>query len=258
MPTSYIKKLSKEGRGTVPELEKKWDKAEDLADTQDQGDNYAYRTAIFKNLVGAAARINAYAPQPGSSMGQVSKGWPTVAQDNNYLDSLVESGQFTREEVDNAWAAAKKKANEAADENPNIVPSYAYTTAIFQDILGIKNRDPSSPPATTAALKIKASIRLSAATKEQAKTLADLIVKLFSSKGHTAKIKENKLLNRQLKGPAGGTHFSIETTASYGDAVDLIEMAGWVHSDTKRDWRKRGAPTVGIGRTAEGSQLWLS
>jgi hypothetical protein len=159
MPTSYIKKLSKEGKGSVPALEKKWDKAEDLADKQGQGDNYAYRTAIFKNLnhikSGAAARLAAYAPQPNTQQGQPSKGWQIVA-DNNYLDSLVESGKFTREEVDNAWSQAKKQATKQADANPNIVPSYAYTTAIFQDILGIKQK----------AMKIGAAARLRATDKK--------------------------------------------------------------------------------------------
>lgn len=54
MPTDYIKKLSKEGHGSVAELERKWDEAKDAAEKQGQGDNFAYRTSIFKNMVGAA------------------------------------------------------------------------------------------------------------------------------------------------------------------------------------------------------------
>lgn len=114
----------------------------------------------IKKVGAASKRLLAYQTQPGAQMGIPSKGWPTVAADNNYLDSLVETGQFTRKQVDEAWAAAKKKATEAADENPNIVPSYAYTTSIFQDLLGIKDRNPDEPPMETAALKIMAAHRL--------------------------------------------------------------------------------------------------
>lgn len=53
MPTPYLKKLSKEGKGSVPSLEKKWDKAGDLAKDAGQDDNYAYRTGILKKMVGA-------------------------------------------------------------------------------------------------------------------------------------------------------------------------------------------------------------
>lgn len=62
MPTNYIKKLSKEGKGTVPELEKDWDRAEKLADKQGKGDNYAYRTAIFKSLSGVESSADDMLP----------------------------------------------------------------------------------------------------------------------------------------------------------------------------------------------------
>ena len=50
MPTNFIRKLSKEGKGSVPSLEKKWDKAKEAAKKQGKGDNYAYITQIFKSL----------------------------------------------------------------------------------------------------------------------------------------------------------------------------------------------------------------
>lgn len=53
MPVPYLKKLSKEGKGSVPSLEKKWDDAGKIADKAGKGDNYAYRTGILKNMVGA-------------------------------------------------------------------------------------------------------------------------------------------------------------------------------------------------------------
>lgn len=65
MPTSYIKKLSKQGKGSVPALEKKWDKAKDAAAKHGHKDNYGYITEIFKNMahanleVGASLRLDA-------------------------------------------------------------------------------------------------------------------------------------------------------------------------------------------------------
>ena len=53
MPTPYIKKLSKEGKGTVKELEKKWDAAKQEAGP----DNYAVTTTIFKKMIGARSRL---------------------------------------------------------------------------------------------------------------------------------------------------------------------------------------------------------
>ncbi len=57
MPTPYIKKLAKQGKGMISELEKKWKKADKLATENGDGhkNDYAYRMKIFKNLVHAAS-----------------------------------------------------------------------------------------------------------------------------------------------------------------------------------------------------------
>lgn len=80
-----------------------------------------------------------------------------IGGDNAYLKSLVDSGKFTQQEVDDGWEKAKKVATKNADANPNIVPSYAYTTAIFQDLMGIKKADK-----TEARVKVNAAARLAA------------------------------------------------------------------------------------------------
>lgn len=54
MPTNYIKKLAKEGKGTVPALERKWEDAKDQAAKAGHKDNFAYITEIFQNMVGAS------------------------------------------------------------------------------------------------------------------------------------------------------------------------------------------------------------
>ena len=56
MPTDLIKKLASEGKGSVAELEKKWDKAKESASKSGKGTNYAYITHVFKNMVASAAQ----------------------------------------------------------------------------------------------------------------------------------------------------------------------------------------------------------
>jgi len=51
MPTPYIKKLAKQGKGTVAELEKKWDKAKEKAGEQGKVENFAYITSIFNKMI---------------------------------------------------------------------------------------------------------------------------------------------------------------------------------------------------------------
>lgn len=62
MPTPYIEKLSKEGKGSVESLEKKWDEAKSKAKEEGKADNYAYITSIFQNMIHAGTlpmKINA-------------------------------------------------------------------------------------------------------------------------------------------------------------------------------------------------------
>lgn len=60
MPTPYIKKLHKEGKGSISKLEKKWKEAEELAKKQGKGSNYAYITSIFKNMIHADLDLEAF------------------------------------------------------------------------------------------------------------------------------------------------------------------------------------------------------
>ncbi len=54
MPTPYIQKLSKEGKGSVSSLESKWAQAKAKAKKEGKGDNYAYITSIFQKMVHAS------------------------------------------------------------------------------------------------------------------------------------------------------------------------------------------------------------
>lgn len=52
MPTSYIMTLSRSGKGSVPELEKKWERAKSLAEEEGHAEDYAYITGIFNRMIG--------------------------------------------------------------------------------------------------------------------------------------------------------------------------------------------------------------
>lgn len=153
MPTAYIKKLAEQGKGTIAELERKWDEAKEAAKKAGHADEYDYITTIFQRL--------AHVSKASTSGGAEFNPKQVIGSENAYLESLVESGQFTQEQVDKAWAKAKKIAGDNAEANPNIVPSYAYTTSIFQNLLGIKK-------VAHAMMKVRAHQRLMAARKERA------------------------------------------------------------------------------------------
>lgn len=52
MPTAYVRTLAEKGKGTVQELEHKWDRAVDLAADQGHAEDYAYITGIFNRMIG--------------------------------------------------------------------------------------------------------------------------------------------------------------------------------------------------------------
>lgn len=58
MPTPYIEKLAKEGKGTVKELESKWNKAKKIAADEGHAEEYDYITGVFQRMV-KATKANA-------------------------------------------------------------------------------------------------------------------------------------------------------------------------------------------------------
>lgn len=58
MPTNYIKKLSKQGKGSISALEKKWELAEAKAKAEGHESDYGYITTIFKSMVHIKASLN--------------------------------------------------------------------------------------------------------------------------------------------------------------------------------------------------------
>lgn len=54
MPNNYVNKLAREGKGSVAELEKKWDAAKQAAADADHAEDWPYVTSIFQSMVGAS------------------------------------------------------------------------------------------------------------------------------------------------------------------------------------------------------------
>jgi hypothetical protein len=52
MPTPYLKKLSKQGYGSLDKLESKWEEAKAIAAKDGHEDDYALITSIFKKIAG--------------------------------------------------------------------------------------------------------------------------------------------------------------------------------------------------------------
>lgn len=86
MPTAYIKTLAREGKGTVAELEKKWDRARTLAAEEDHAEDYAYITGIFNRMIGK--KKAAFGSVAGFNAG-------TMQEDVNYdiTDRMEQSTQ---------------------------------------------------------------------------------------------------------------------------------------------------------------------
>ena len=62
MPTPLIKKLAKEGKGTIKELEKKWKQAKAIAHNEGHEEDWAYITAIFKKMINEGEEMNREKP----------------------------------------------------------------------------------------------------------------------------------------------------------------------------------------------------
>ena len=52
MPTAFVKKMSKKHKISVDKSEKLWDRAKAVAAKQDQPENFALITTIYKKMLG--------------------------------------------------------------------------------------------------------------------------------------------------------------------------------------------------------------
>lgn len=133
MPTAYIRKLVEEGKGTLPELEKKWKEAGDIANENAAKDpdivnSYAYITSIFQNLIGVK-------PSKASVMAAMMVEAQTV-----YIRSLARQKKYgTLSQLKKKWEEAKAIANSGG------IRAYPYLVAVFQNLIGIRKTKPKSP-----------------------------------------------------------------------------------------------------------------
>lgn len=92
MPTAYIKKLAKEGHGSVESLEKKWNTAKEKAKEEGKGDNFALITTIFQNMIGASSKLEAKQRLLGSiAVGAAQKFVPKPKYKS--LEDIPDSGK---------------------------------------------------------------------------------------------------------------------------------------------------------------------
>lgn len=100
MPTDYIKKLSKAGKGSVPALEAKWERAKAQAKKAGQSNNFAYVTSIFKTMIGASAVTRLQATSFDSDYGEAL--FKEMTKDLDVDDDANETlkGAPTREDND--------------------------------------------------------------------------------------------------------------------------------------------------------------
>lgn len=52
MSEAYLKKMAEKYGKTLKDMEKIWDEAKEQAAKENMEENYAYITAIFKNMIG--------------------------------------------------------------------------------------------------------------------------------------------------------------------------------------------------------------
>jgi len=120
MPTDYIKKLSKEGKGSISTLEKKWDDAKAAAAREGKTDDYGYITGIFKKMVGASVRSDVEARLE-------------IACVPPHLVALVNEYNLIRHTGDLAKAVELKKLIDKEISIHDLEPSLVYQQMEFND-----------------------------------------------------------------------------------------------------------------------------
>lgn len=67
MPTPFVAKLAKKHGMSIKDAEGKWDSAKKAAEKQGQGENYAYITDVFKNMMGEKGSFRVLKSSPTRS-----------------------------------------------------------------------------------------------------------------------------------------------------------------------------------------------
>lgn len=86
MPSNYIKKLHKDGKGSLAKLEKAYKQAGAIAEGEGHGGDYAYITTIFKSLIGIKSSVT------------VDAAFRLIAEAKQISDSESENGEEMNDE----------------------------------------------------------------------------------------------------------------------------------------------------------------
>lgn len=157
---------------------------------------------------------------------------------NAYLKELADAGKHgSMEELEKKWDEAKKVANKEGKQ------SYAYVTAVFQRMLGIKSE--------SSVLKIQAATRLKAADDEEAANKAQAI-------------SEKKLKELKAKFPEGKfppKKDAVKIVNALGDWIDQFSNkkptdADW-HDEDARKQKDGNFLFICIGKGETGFEVAL-
>lgn len=125
MPTNYVEKLSREGKGSVESLEKKWDAAKAQAKKAGKGKDFAYIMGIFKRMAGVSESNVALAANASiSPKEKAAKDKTALIAQKLLVRHLHPTSTVLVKDlhVTHSWAA--KPARSFAD------PRYAFTVLI--------------------------------------------------------------------------------------------------------------------------------
>lgn len=124
MPTSYIEKLSREGKGSVESLEKKWDEAKAQAKKEGKGKDFAYITGIFKRMAGVSESMVLAAVTSIPPKEKAAKDKTALLAQKMLISHLHPTPTVLVKDLHVTHSWAKKPARSFAD------PRFAFTVLI--------------------------------------------------------------------------------------------------------------------------------
>ena len=80
MPTDYIKKLASQGKGSVSDLEAKWDEAKASAKKQGKAEDWRYIMGVFKKMAGV---------KEGQRLLKVNGVWTITEAEKGTLQTII-------------------------------------------------------------------------------------------------------------------------------------------------------------------------
>jgi len=119
MPANIVKSLAKKAKKTVDEVEKKWNKAKEIAKKEDQEDNYAYITGILKKMLGIKSFNERYEEIMSQFITEAitRKEWTSIGPDNIIKKFAELMDKYDEDYVKEKFEHAKLVAQKIGKEN---------------------------------------------------------------------------------------------------------------------------------------------